>query len=95
MAVSLNPFDSWLSSKLESLNTDEGVFGSYIRGILEGDETEDEKTEALESILAGIMVRIDDSEVRNAYGVPQIPTCILRQRHALLLFFNYKTNLIK
>jgi hypothetical protein len=57
MAVAANSFDAWLSKKLQALNTDEGVFGTYIRGILEGDETEDEKTEALESILAGITVR--------------------------------------
>lgn len=57
MAVAMNSFDSWLSKKLQALNTDEGVFGSYIKGILEGDETEDEKTEALEGILAGITVR--------------------------------------
>ncbi|KAG7203353.1 hypothetical protein KM043_013428 [Ampulex compressa] len=54
MAVATNSFDAWLSKKLEALNTDEGVFGSYIKGILQGDETDDEKTEALESILAGI-----------------------------------------
>lgn len=57
MAVVINSFDSWLTKKLQALNTDEGVFGSYIRGILEGDETEDEKSEALEGILAGITVR--------------------------------------
>jgi len=57
MAVAANSFDAWLNKKLQALNTDEGVFGTYIRGILEGDETEDEKTEALESILAGITVR--------------------------------------
>lgn len=57
MAVAASSFDSWLSKKLQVLNTDESVFGSYIKGILEGDETEDEKTEALESILAGITVR--------------------------------------
>ncbi|XP_003705894.1 coiled-coil domain-containing protein 43 [Megachile rotundata] len=54
MAVATNSFDSWLSKKLQALNTDEGVFGSYIKGILEGDESEDEKTEALEGILSGI-----------------------------------------
>lgn len=57
MAIVSNSFDCWLNSKLQALNTDEGVFGSYIKGILEGDETEDEKTEALEGILAGITVR--------------------------------------
>lgn len=56
MAVAANSFDAWLSKKLQALNTDEGVFGTYIKGILEGDEPEDEKTEALESILAGITV---------------------------------------
>ncbi|XP_076634648.1 coiled-coil domain-containing protein 43 [Colletes latitarsis] len=54
MALAINSFDSWLSTKLQALNTDEGVFGSYIKGVLEGDESEDEKTEALEGILAGI-----------------------------------------
>lgn len=56
MAVTANSFDLWLSEKLRELNTDEGVFGTYIKGILESDESEDEKTEALESILAGITV---------------------------------------
>lgn len=67
MAVAANSFDAWLSKKLQALNTDEGVFGTYIKGILESDEPEDEKTEALESILAGITVSghyADDFEVR-------------------------------
>ncbi|XP_012273920.1 coiled-coil domain-containing protein 43 [Orussus abietinus] len=54
MAAATSAFDSWLNTKLRALKTDEGVFGSYIKGILEGDESEDEKTEALEGILAGI-----------------------------------------
>lgn len=52
-------FNIWLNNKLKSLNTDENVFGSYILGILEGDETTDEKHEALEGILSAIIVRID------------------------------------
>ncbi|KXJ81949.1 coiled-coil domain-containing protein 43 [Aedes albopictus] len=48
-------FNSWLNGKLRDFNTDEGVFGSYIMSILEGDETNDEKTEALEGILAEIL----------------------------------------
>ncbi|KAF4529527.1 hypothetical protein B566_EDAN015185 [Ephemera danica] len=47
-------FDTWLIVKLKSLNTDEGVFSSYIKGILEGDETDDEKNESLEGILSEI-----------------------------------------
>lgn len=49
-------FDTWLNTKLQSLNTDESVFSSYIKGILEGDETEDEKNESLEGILSEITV---------------------------------------
>lgn len=50
-------FNKWLTSKLKTLNTDESVFGSYILGILEGDESKDEKHEALEGILSAIIVR--------------------------------------
>ncbi|XP_017006256.2 coiled-coil domain-containing protein 43 [Drosophila takahashii] len=45
-------FQGWLNDELRKLNTDENVFGSYIVGILEGDETNEEKTEALEGILS-------------------------------------------
>ncbi|KAH8282173.1 hypothetical protein KR054_005990 [Drosophila jambulina] len=45
-------FQGWLNDQLRKLNTDENVFGSYIVGILEGDETTEEKTEALEGILS-------------------------------------------
>lgn len=51
-------FNKWLTNKLKTLNTDESVFGSYILGILEGDESKDEKHEALEGILSAIIVRI-------------------------------------
>ena len=49
-------FLTWLNAKLKELNTDESVFGSYILGILEGDESEEEKREALEGILGEILV---------------------------------------
>lgn len=47
-------FDVWLGVKLKSLGTDENVFGDYIKSILEGDESQEEKIEALEGILAEI-----------------------------------------
>lgn len=49
-------FVKWLSEKLRNLNVDESVFGSYITGILEGDETAEEKVEALEGILGAMIV---------------------------------------
>lgn len=61
MAAVEDDFEPWLSLKLKELNTDEGVFGNYIKGILEGDESLDEKTEALEEILTEITVSIKKS----------------------------------
>lgn len=56
MAAAVSDFEPWLIEKLRTLNTDEGVFGSYILGILEGEESVDEKKDALEGILAEIVV---------------------------------------
>ncbi|KAK7074329.1 Coiled-coil domain-containing protein 43 [Halocaridina rubra] len=47
-------FDSWLKDTLVSLNTDDEVFSPYIKGILEGEEKEDDKIEALQGILTEI-----------------------------------------
>lgn len=49
-------FSKWLNEKLRKLNTDETVFGAYITGILEGDETFEEKQEALQDIISQIVV---------------------------------------
>ncbi|XP_075149378.1 coiled-coil domain-containing protein 43 [Haematobia irritans] len=48
-------FTKWLNQKLKELNTDETVFGSYITGILEDDDSLEEKKEALEGILGEIL----------------------------------------
>ncbi|XP_034474252.1 coiled-coil domain-containing protein 43 [Drosophila innubila] len=49
----MSEFETWLNNQLRLLNTDEGVFGAYIIGILEGEEeTKEEKIEALEGILS-------------------------------------------
>lgn len=51
-------FLKWLNNKLRELKTDENVYGSYMIGILEGDEPIEEKKEALSEILSQIIVRI-------------------------------------
>lgn len=56
MAAAIDEFSIWLGNKLKALNTDESVFGSYITGILDGDESLEEKVDALEGILAEIVV---------------------------------------
>lgn len=58
-------FNKWLNNKLKSLNTDESVFGSYILGILEGDESKDEKREALDGILSAIIVSATNGHFKN------------------------------
>jgi hypothetical protein len=79
MAASVEEdFESWLSLKLKALNTDEGVFGSYITGILEGEESNDEKTEALEGILSEITVGL----VSNLYS---LHTIIMSSSHSFLI----------
>lgn len=56
MADNPSDFDSWLNVKLNALNIDEGIYGSYIKGILEGDDSVEDKTEAIEGILSEITV---------------------------------------
>lgn len=48
-------FSGWLNGKLRDLNTDESVFGSYIVGILEDEDSADEKREALQDIISQIV----------------------------------------
>ncbi|KAI4464666.1 coiled-coil domain-containing protein 43 [Holotrichia oblita] len=55
MAAAVDNFVDWLGNKLKDLNTDENIFGSYITGILDSDETEEEKNEALQGILSEIV----------------------------------------
>lgn len=58
MATATSDFEPWLTEKLRSLKTDEGVFGSYISGILESEDSVDEKKDALEGILSEIVVSL-------------------------------------
>ncbi|KAF2357168.1 hypothetical protein FHG87_012075 [Trinorchestia longiramus] len=47
-------FDAYLKETLIKLNTDDEVFFPYIRGILEGEDSIEEKDEALQGIIAEI-----------------------------------------
>lgn len=49
-------FDDWLGKKLTELNTDVDVFRTYIAGILDGEESPEEKASALEDVLSQIIV---------------------------------------
>lgn len=58
MATGVQDFSNWLNEKLKELNTDETVFGFYIQGILDSDESREEKNEALQSILSEILENV-------------------------------------
>ncbi|XP_078683886.1 coiled-coil domain-containing protein 43-like [Branchiostoma floridae x Branchiostoma belcheri] len=45
-------FSLWLSGQLQDLNVDHEVYGTYISGILDSAETEEEKNEALVDFLS-------------------------------------------
>ncbi|CAD6215679.1 GSCOCG00012275001-RA-CDS [Cotesia congregata] len=68
MAAAVENFDEWLKKKLESLNTDVDVFGGYIRGILESDESLAEKREALEELISSVTENDIDSHVSEILG---------------------------
>ncbi|KAL3282918.1 hypothetical protein HHI36_006076 [Cryptolaemus montrouzieri] len=66
MAATVEDFHSWLSKTLTDLNTDESIFGSYITGILDSDETHEEKAEALQDLLTEIIQNAADlSRIKN------------------------------
>nr|CAI5852785.1 unnamed protein product [Callosobruchus analis] len=58
MATALEDFPNWLNKRLKELNTDEAVFGTYILGILDSDETSEEKIEALQGMLSEIVENV-------------------------------------
>lgn len=54
-------FDTWLRETLVKLNTDDEIFSPYIKGILDTDDSSEEKTEALQ----GIISEITDNNIDN------------------------------
>ncbi|XP_064177640.1 coiled-coil domain-containing protein 43 isoform X1 [Anguilla rostrata] len=48
-------FESWLNVRLESLEVDKDVYGAYILGVLQEEESEDEKIDALQGILSAFL----------------------------------------
>ena len=51
-------FESWLNDRLDSLEVDREVYGAYILGILQEDESDEEKGEALQGILSAFLVNM-------------------------------------
>ncbi|MBN3312029.1 CCD43 protein, partial [Atractosteus spatula] len=48
-------FESWLGSRLDTLEVDRDVYGVYILGVLQEEESEEEKMDALRGILSAFL----------------------------------------
>ncbi|KAM9746384.1 coiled-coil domain-containing protein 43 isoform 2-T2 [Menidia menidia] len=48
-------FESWLNDRLDSLEVDRDVYGAYILGILQEEENDEEKEDALQGILSAFL----------------------------------------
>ncbi|KAM9779775.1 coiled-coil domain-containing protein 43 [Neosynchiropus ocellatus] len=54
-ATDAGEFESWLNNRLDSLEVDREVYGAYILGVLQEEESDDEKKDALQGILAAFL----------------------------------------
>ncbi|XP_018619817.1 coiled-coil domain-containing protein 43 [Scleropages formosus] len=48
-------FERWLNGRLDSLEVDRDVYGVYILGVLQEEESDDEKMDALQGILSAFL----------------------------------------
>lgn len=52
-------FESWLNDRLDSFEVDRDVYGTYILGVLQEEETDEEKEDALKGIISAFVVIIN------------------------------------
>ncbi|XP_065712281.1 coiled-coil domain-containing protein 43 [Patagioenas fasciata] len=48
-------FAAWLAGRLDALGLDRAVYGAYIEGLLRGEESDEERLEALRGVLAACL----------------------------------------
>ena len=49
-------FEEWLICRMRQLELDEDVFGSYVTGVLDSEDTDEDRKDALIGILEGMTV---------------------------------------
>lgn len=49
-------FESWLNDRLDAFEVDRDVYGTYILGVLQEEEADEEKEDALKGILSAFVV---------------------------------------
>ncbi|KAK7940585.1 hypothetical protein WMY93_003911 [Mugilogobius chulae] len=52
---STGEFESWLNERLDSLEVDREVYGAYILGVLQEEENDEEKEDALQGIMSAFL----------------------------------------
>lgn len=52
---STGEFETWLNERLDSLDVDREVYGAYILGVLQEEESDEEKEDALQGILSAFL----------------------------------------
>ncbi|KAM3864084.1 coiled-coil domain-containing protein 43 [Diretmus argenteus] len=55
VVVDAGEFESWLNDRLDSLEVDREVYGAYILGVLQEEEADEEKEDALQGILSAFL----------------------------------------
>ncbi|XP_026870433.2 coiled-coil domain-containing protein 43 isoform X2 [Electrophorus electricus] len=53
--LSAGEFENWLNDRLDDLEVDREVYGAYILGVLQEEENDDEKKDALQGILSAFL----------------------------------------
>ncbi|KAF7656972.1 hypothetical protein LDENG_00033550 [Lucifuga dentata] len=76
-AVDAGEFESWLNDRLDLLEVDREVYGAYILGVLQEEESDDEKADALQGILSAFL---DEDTLENVCGeiIKQWTECCTR-----------------
>lgn len=62
-------FERWLNDRLDSLEVDREVYGAYILGVLQEEESDEEKEDALQGILSAFLVNIRSGVPHSAEAV--------------------------
>lgn len=61
-------FENWLNNRLDALEVDREVYGVYILGVLQEEESDEEKGDALQGILSAFLVHMYTVHDRPCYA---------------------------
>ncbi len=65
-------FENWLNERLDSLEVDREVYGAYILGVLQEEESDEEQKDALQGILSAFLVSARACDTRTLNSAVKI-----------------------